>query len=400
MNEEMVKALTKELEQFKKNLPEYATQEDMKKGLDAIQVKIDDIGTDQLKADIDEIRTGVESLNTAWQEKQSKEIVKSLPEILTENKDQLKAIKEDGKGKISFEVPKTLVTRASVTDHTLAFRLSDVGQLAYKRLVMRDLFQTGAVGANSNGILRYVDQTANTRNADWTAEGLQKPESAITWQEYTLPIEKIADTIPVSMESLEDVDFVSSEINNLLLRNLAIKIDGDLYSGTGVSPIIFGAYTRADTYSPVASGITDANVYDLIVKVQEAITAATQYNPNYAVMNHALYNQMVLKKDGENNYVRPPFVNSADFIQVVNGIAIIVTASATTNTMLVGDFDFATLYNIGGIRVDMGFIDKQFVENTITLRAEERLGMLIRNAHQDAFNKVTDVAAALVTIAS
>ncbi len=104
--------------------------------------------------------------------------------------------------------------------------------------------------------------------------------------------------------------------------------------------------------------------------------------------------------DSENNYVRPPFVTTPQGIVNVNGINIVISNSVSDDTMLVGDFTFATLYNLGGLTLDFGFIDKQFVQNTITLRAEERMGMLVRTAHTDAFAKETGIAAALVTLAS
>ena len=85
---------------------------------------------------------------------------------------------------------------------------------------------------------------------------------------------------------------------------------------------------------------------------------------------------------------------------VVNGALVIPSASATANTMVVGDFNYATLWQLGGVNLDIGWIDKQFIENMMTIRAERQLGMLIRNAHTNAFRKVADVAAALVTLAT
>ena len=49
-------------------------------------------------------------------------------------------------------------------------------------------------------------------------------------------------------------------------------------------------------------------------------------------------------------------------------------------------------------KVDMGWIDKQFVENMMTLRAERRLGLLIRDVDADAFAKSTDITADLSTL--
>lgn len=330
---------------------------------------------------------------------------KTLEEALTEKLKDFEGIAtgrivklQIDKADIFPELYKTDVTRASVANHTLAYRLSGVGQLATQRNVLRSLFKSAAVGPNSNGIVRYVDQVARTNNADWKAEAAQKPESAITWGEYSMEVEKIADTIPVTMEALADVDFIASEIRNLLLTNLELKIDADLWSGSGATPIIWGIYTYADTYTPVAAGISNATIYDLLVKVQEDIAGSTKYMPNYAIMNIADVNEMRLAKDTAGNYILPPFT-STDGTQVA-GMTIVVSNSVTANTMVVGDFDYATLYTLGSLSIDIGLIDKQFIENMVTLRAEERMGLLVRNVHTDAFRKVTDIDAAVTTIGS
>lgn len=396
--------LKEELEAFKKSLPTYATHEDVANKIAAIEAKFDGVAN---KSDIQELKDAAEQQGLALSKLQEKpvDVEKTVDEMIEGIMPQLKQIRDQRFGKVSFEM-KTDVTRASVTDHTLAMRLPGVGQLAYKRAKLEPFFASGVVGANSNGIIRYVDQATATRNADWKAEAAQKPESAITWQEYTLPIEKIADTIPVTMEAMNDVNFIASEIRNLLLVNLNLKIDSDLYNGDGVSPNIFGVYTKADTYTAPAAGITDPSIYDLLVKVNEDITSGTQYEPNVAFVSHATFSEMILKKDSQNNYVMPPFSTSigpAGGVEsglVVNGIRVVPSASVTANQMVVGDFRYATIYNLGGVMIDMGWIDKQFVENMMTLRAERRMGMLVRSVHTNAFRKVSSISGALTTLAT
>ncbi len=186
-----------------------------------------------------------------------------------------------------------------------------------------------------------------------------------------------------------------------MLNNLNLKLDSDLYAGSGVSPIIFGIYTEADAYTPVASGIGGANIYDLIVKMAEDITTDSQYQPNVALVNPAEFTEMLLSKEAVSfNYITPPFaqVSPDGRSMVVNGMTVVSSASVTANTCVVGDFNYATLFNLGGIKVDMGWIDKQFVQNMVTIRAERRVGLLIRTVHANAFRKATSVSAALTTL--
>jgi HK97 family phage major capsid protein len=361
-----------------------------------------------IEKSITEINEAIEKQGLYMQKlEQSTKSEKTLEEGIAEKSEDLAKIIANRVGKVSLHLPinKTDVTRASVTNHTLAYRLPDIGEIAYAATKMEQIFNSGSVGPNSNGVIRYVDQSAVTRNAAETAEAAVKPESAITWQEYTLPIEKIADTIPITMEAANDVAFMSSEIRNFLLNNLRLRLDNQLYDGDGVTPNIHGIYTDADTFTPAASGIGGANIYDLILKVQEDIVDGSQYSPNVALVSYADYNEMLLTKEATTNaYINPGWASSiitgGQPEMNVNGIRVIPSAAVTANTMVVGDFNFATIYNLGGITLDMGWIDKQFVENMMTLRAERRLGMLVRTAHTDAFRKVTDVDAALTTLAT
>lgn len=389
--EEMKAALQEELKTFKESMSEYISKEDLQNKLKEFEEKIEalDMG-DALKELTEAVEKQGLEINK-FNSNQPKE-VKTIEQLLTENKEALLNAAE------KTVTIKTDVTRASVTDHTLALRLTDVGQLATQANILAPLFAQANIGKGMGGVVRYVDQVSVTNNAAAVAEGGVKPESAITWIEKTMPIQKVAHNIPVTMEALDDIGFMTSEINNMLLRYLDIKVDGYLWSGTGTAPQITGIYTASDTYTAAASGIDDASIYDLIVKIRESISAATGYMPNYAVMNLVDINKMKLKKDANNNYIIPPFVSTNG--NQVDGITVVASNSVTANTMLMGDFNYATLYKMGGVTLKVGLIDKQFVENMVTVQAEQRLGLLVRSAHTDAFRKVTSISAALTTLAT
>jgi hypothetical protein len=80
----------------------------------------------------------------------------------------------------------------------------------------------------------------------------------------------------------------AAELENFLRVNVAIKVDTDLVSGNGTTPNIKGINAQIPAYVAAASGITDASIYDLIVKLREAITASygSKYNPNVASYEH------------------------------------------------------------------------------------------------------------------
>jgi HK97 family phage major capsid protein len=197
---------------------------------------------------------------------------------------------------------------------------------------------------------------------------------------------------------LYDVAFVSGEIQRLLDVNITLKEDNQVYNGDGTAPNLIGAYTTAPAYTAPQAGITDANIYDLVLKLQEEITrtAGAKYVPNYVLMNHSDVNKMRLWKDGQNNYIVPPFA-AADGSSVA-GIRIVASNTVDPNTLLIGDFNYGTLYSIGDVQVSVGWVNDQFTRNMVTILAEKREGLLIREADKTAFRKVQDIDVALVTL--
>jgi len=322
---------------------------------------------------------------------------KSLNELVAEKSD---AIKQIGKGgpNVKMTVDKTLVQRSAVSGSTMAMRLPDVGEIPYLGAVISPLFRHAPVSPSSNGVIRYYDQLAVTRGANWVAEAAAKPESAITWIERLLPIEKVADSIPVTKEAWSDIYFIQSEIKRLLEINLALKIDDSLYDGDGVTPNIKGVYTSAPAFvtTAYADTVEAANIYDLIMVVAADISNNRQgkYVPDTALVNPINALGMKLTK-GTNGYVVPPYTNG---YANVGGIKIVETSQVTVNTMVVGDFRYGTIYDLEDVTIEMGWINDQFIKNTFTILAEQRLALLIRTGDETAFRKVTNITTALADL--
>lgn len=293
-------------------------------------------------------------------------------------------------------VRKTEVTRASVTSSTQALRLGDIGQLPYLGTELAPLFRHVTVGPNSNGVIRYIDQASVTRNAAATSESGVKPESAIAWQEYTLNLEKIADSIPVTKEAFADLSFVKGEIDRLLKINLSLIIDDELYDGSGSTPHLKGVYTSASTFNYAAyTGFTayQANLFDLIMVMAVQVSSGKQskYKINTVLISPTDSLRLNMVKDANGVPIMPLYLQAMSQM----GINIVVSNQVTANTMLVGDFRYGTIYDLEGVTVEMGYINDQFVQNTFTILAEQRLGLLVRTVDADAFLKVTNVTAAL-----
>jgi HK97 family phage major capsid protein len=329
---------------------------------------------------------------------------KPLDQIIAEKKEQLNKIaKGDKQTIVKFEVPivqKANVLRTSVAASTQAMRLNDVGQVAYRGITLSSLLRQRPVAPNSNGVVRYVDQLAPTRAAAAIAEAAAFPESTFAWQEFSLNLQKIGDQIPISQESMNDVDFISGEVQNLLDINVRLKEDQDLYNGSGVSPIISGLLTYAPTYVAPNLTLSTPNLFDLIVKVQESINSnrESKFKANVALVSYADWNAMLITKTAQ-SYLVPSWASINENGANVNGVTVIPHPLVVANTMLVGDFNYAQQFTMGGVEIEMGYVGSQFINDLMTIKARKRTALLIRNVDLNGFAKVTDIAAALVLLA-
>jgi HK97 family phage major capsid protein len=351
------------------------------------------------------LETQGEEIRKFFQSK-DKDTTKTLDEILQEHSDSIRGLRQASKSgrdnvKITLSkatIEKALVTRATVQNNTTAYRVPGIGQLAITTSIISTLFRHVNVGENSGGVIRYLDQDAVTRGAAPVAEGAIKPESAISWIERLAPIEKIADSIPVTKEAWNDLAFVKSEIEALLNTNIALKIDQQLYSGTGISPELKGVYTTAPLYAGTGFNdtIEQANIADLAMILAADISAGKtgKYVPNTVLVNPTDSLRFKLIKTIDGIYNTNPFVANGN----LTGMQIVESSQVLPNTLLVGDFRYGTIYDLEGFTIEMGWINDQFIRNQMTILAEQRLMLLIKTIDADAFRKVADVSTVLAAL--
>lgn len=324
----------------------------------------------------------------------------ALSKGLKENKE---AIKEVAKGGNSEVVIKAVSDRASVVGNANDTVLAGIGQIATRKLSLYDIFSKVPVtDKNNNGTIRYYDwdDATTVRAAASIAEGAVFPESTAKFKTATAIIEKIGDTLPVTEEFMEDDALFAAELELFLQTNVELAIDSQLCNGVGTSNTLIGLYASAPAFVPVASGIVDANIFDLVLKVSEdiTVTGGSRFAPDTIIARKSVINQMKLKKDGNNNYMTPPFV-SADG-KNIDGMLVIECNVAPANTLVICDRKFGRIYEKTGIVLSKGLVDNQFVEDAMTLKARKRLAFLIKNSDKGGFRKVTSISAALVTLAT
>jgi HK97 family phage major capsid protein len=394
-----------------------------KEQLDELTAKVEsyksqDAEVTALKAEIEALK-GKETIdksefeNLQEQVNQLKEAGKNEPknesmlETIKANRAKIDgATREKGNGQVFEMTVKADTLRASVANNPYALDLNEIGQLATRRLTVYDLFPKLSVPMNSNGVVRYVDwdEATKVRAAAAVAEGAVIPESTVKFATYTLNLQKVGVTVPVSEEFAYDDNLLMQEVRNFLVNDVLLKIDTDLIAGNGTAPNIKGLTASATAYTAVASGITDASIYDLIVDMKRSITVGggSKYNPDFILMNIVDINKMLLKKDVNKQYVAPPFAQGGNGVSelIVSGVRVIECNAVTANTAILGDSRYARIYEEAGFVVGMGYDGADWSSDMMTLKARKRLNLLVRTADATGFAKVASISAALTTLAT
>ena len=412
VEQKAAEAVKKELANFKKNMPEYATPEDVKKRFDQLDETVKQLGVTELKSDIATLREDVNKFQLEWKAdrenatKSGKGLKELIYDQLVANKDSLAEYKNSDKKDLGsvFTVKDAVVSgRSDISGDTNAMRIPGIGQIQRRQPFLRSLFSSGQVSANNHGVIRYTDQAAITSGATNISEQAAYPQtSQITWIERNLPIEKIGDSIKISREMMDDVDYVMSEIETFLMTNIDLQIDAQLLSGNGTTPQLKGMASMATAFtaaSAFANEIQDANYFDLIAIIAAQIMYGTSYVPNGVLMNPYDAVKMKLKKDSLNNYIIPAFIVPTPGGNItVDGMRIVENSGVEANTLYVGDFTRGTVYSSNSLQLEFGYENDDFTKDLVTLKGRERLALLIRNVNSGAFNKVTSISDAISSI--
>ncbi|MCP4065993.1 MAG: hypothetical protein GY740_22480 [Gammaproteobacteria bacterium] len=375
------------------------SKEDIQTIKDSLKALTDLNDEVKIKASIDELTQKVAELKE--NQNGGGENQKSFTKVIEENTEDIFKAFENGKMH-TFTI-KADATTASVASNTAALRDNEISPLAVKKFSLYDLFRKVRIGKNNNGSIVYYDwDTATTaRAAAMIAEGGTFPESTVAWEQKSITIKKIGDTLPLTEEFRYDTAMFADEVNGFLNMNVRLVEDTQLLSGDGTGNNLKGVYTSAATYTAAASGISDASHYDLAVKVAENITKGkgNKFRPNVILANLTEINKMRLKKDANENYIMPPFVDRNG--NIVAGMTVIEENGLANDTMLVGDSRYGKIYeDEAGYSLSTAYVNDDFIKDLETLKARKRMCLLIKDSEAAAWNKVTGVAAALITLAT
>jgi HK97 family phage major capsid protein len=157
----------------------------------------------------------------------------SLADSLKENEENLKLLaNKNNAGQFTVKAPATMLISSNVSGGNVPVeqRLAGLNTIASRRLRLLDILTFLQAGSNT---ISWVYQANKDGAAGQTAEGATKNQIDFDLVVNSETVKKTTAYIKVSLEMLNDIAFMESEINNELTRELLKAVEAQIYSGDG-----------------------------------------------------------------------------------------------------------------------------------------------------------------------
>lgn len=277
----------------------------------------------------------------------------------------------------------------SVGDAIAPTRLPGILALPQRRLTVVDLISPGQMDGNT---LEYVKETGFTNGADMVAEGATKPESDIKLDLVTTSAKVIAHWMKGSKQVLSDIAQLRSMIDERLLYGLAYKKEDQILNGNGTGQNLLGIIPQATAYA-LPSGITapsgTSKLIDML-RVAMLQAALAEYPATGHVLNPIDWTKIEMAKDGQGRYLigNPQGTLSP----TLWGLPVVATQAIAVDKFLTGAFkQGAQYFDRWEARVEAGYVDKDFINNMVTILAEERGALAVYRPQAFVYGDFGDV---------
>lgn len=243
-----------------------------------------------------------------------------------------------------------------------------------RRMTIRDLVAPGQTGSNS---VEYVHESGFTNNAGPVSETTAKPYSDLTFELENAPVRTIAHLFKASRQILDDAAALRSYIDGRARYGLMLAEEAQLLYGNGTGSNLYGIIPQAQNYAP-PSGIS-VTAEQRIDRIRLAILQAqlAEFPASGIVLNPIDWALIELTKDGENRYIVGSPQNGTT--PTLWRLPVVETQAIDQDEFLAGAFSLgAQIFDRMDIEVLVSTEnDKDFENNMVTIRAEERLAFAV-----------------------
>lgn len=379
-------------EASKKEIEKAVEAKASKEDLDAMKSELSDTMTKQFVALQSVLKDqGIAMKRLSREEVAQREV--TVADKVEENKDALKALaKGSSRENVRFTVNKA-VGDMSLAGNTVgqvpqADRNPIIGDVNERMVTLLDLVSVGSIGSN---LKEWVYVANEEGAAGSTAEGAIKNQIDFELIVGSQKVEKITAYITATDEMLEDVEGVTSLVQNKLTTKVRLALEQSVYDGDGVSPNMNGIVTVSPVFAAgtFADTVDNANEVDVLAVAQNQIELANCPMPTAIFMNPSDVTSLLLQKvsSTDKRYIErlQLIAGTLSF----DGVPVVKSTMVPAGDFLMGDFTKANVDFKKGFTVEIGYNADNFVKNFKTIRGEVRAVCYVENNDRDCFVKGT-----------
>lgn len=315
------------------------------------------------------------------------ESAQSLGQIVVESESFKNAnMNASFRGSVRVNAPRSAIT-TTTTNIVAPDRQAGIIAPPVRRMTIRDLLIPGTTNSNS---IEFVQETGFTNNAKTVDEGTAKPYSDITFDLITSPVRTVAHLFKASRQILDDVSGLISYIDGRARNGLQLEEENQLLFGNGSGSNILGIVPQASGFTPSLS-VANATAIDRIrLALLQAVLA--EFPSNGIVLNPIDWASIELTKDNDGRYIiGNPMDGTTPRLW---NLPVVETQAMNANHFLVGAFNMAAqIFDRMNMEVLISTENgKDFENNMITIRAEERLALAVYRPEAFVTGEVTPTA--------
>lgn len=276
--------------------------------------------------------------------------------------------------KVPVNITETTTIIAGSTVNTLT---QDTGIVSPIRQRAERYLQAVTVGTVGTKYAMWIEETDEQGTPIFIAEAAGKTQISVLYVEKTQPVQKIAVYAKVSTEFLADLPQLISYVERSMMKRVGVKIESELYEGTGLTVFLKGATEWATDFASgsLAATIPGANEIDVINAIGNQVDLAYGERSHLFVHPDTIAKIKTLK----DSTGRPIWKEYVDWtVQggetlVIAGMRIIPAKFVTSGDFLGGDTKVLNVLFREALNVRMVASGDDPINNLMTIIVESRL---------------------------
>lgn len=250
-------------------------------------------------------------------------------------------------------------------------RLPGYVEAATRPLQVLDIIPLARTG---QAAVPYMEETTRAHGAAETAEGGTYAESQFVFTARTSDVRKITDSLPVTDEQLEDVDFMESYINGRLTFGIRQRLDAQVVAGDGNAPNLRGLKNTGSIQTQARG--TDP-VPDVFFKAMTKVRVTGRATPTHHLIHPTDWEGIRLLRTADGVYIwGSPSEGGPERLW---GLPAVQSEAGGAGWGMTGSFQpaWVSLFERRGVDLQVGYVGTQFGEGKRTVRGDIRAAFVV-----------------------